>query len=127
MARRFPIPTPEILAWADAHKRRHGSWPKMTSGTVEAGPLGLNWRAVDNALSIGLRGLPGGSSLAKLLAERRGVRNVRALPPLTEAGILRWADAHHGRTGQWPTEDAGAIRDRGGETWGNVNAALPAG
>jgi hypothetical protein len=28
------------------------------------------WRNIDNALRYGLRGLPGGSSLAKLLAEK---------------------------------------------------------
>jgi len=61
----------------------------MTGGPVEAGPLGTTWRQIDNALRLGLRGLPGGSSLAQLLAHRRGYRNVRALPPLTEELILR--------------------------------------
>jgi hypothetical protein len=46
---------------------------------------------VNNALSFGL---PGGSSLARLLARERGVRNRCGLPPLTEAAILRWARAH---------------------------------
>ena len=35
------------------------------------------------ALDLGLRGLPGGSSLAQLLAEKRGVRNMMALPDLS--------------------------------------------
>jgi hypothetical protein len=47
------------------------------------------------ALRLGLRGLPGGSSLARLLDEQRRVRNVKNLPPLTEEQILAWADEHH--------------------------------
>src|SRR5436309_357023 len=72
----------------------------------------------------GLRGLPGGSSLARLLAERRGVRNHLALPKMTIAGILAWADAHHARTGRWPGRASGAIADAPGETWTAVDGAL---
>jgi hypothetical protein len=43
---------------------------------------------VDNALIYGHRNLPGGSSLAQLLARHRGVRNKRRLPILTEKVIL---------------------------------------
>jgi hypothetical protein len=39
--------------------------------------LAETWRRVDNGLRYGLRGLPGGSSLARLLDEKRGVRNVK--------------------------------------------------
>ena len=66
----------QILAWADAHHRRTGRWPVTASGPVTAGPLGLNWRALDSALRLGFRGLEGGSSLARLLAEHRHVRNL---------------------------------------------------
>src|SRR5438105_11379863 len=99
----------EILAWADAHHARAGSWPTCTSGPVRDGPLGENWRKIDNALRLGLRGLPGGSSLAQLLAAERGVRNRKGLPPFTEEQILRWADAHYARTGSWPGQDSGPI------------------
>ena len=87
-------------------------------------PLGTTWRQVDNALRLGLRGLPGGSSLAQLLAEQRGYRNIKGLAPLSEELILRWADAHVNRTGKWPTENSGAVREAPGEDWGNINAAL---
>jgi hypothetical protein len=70
------ITAAQILAWADAHHRRTGRWPMMASGPVTAGPLGLIWRALDSALRLGFRGLPGGSSLARLLAEHRHVRNL---------------------------------------------------
>src|SRR2546426_12690676 len=64
----------KVLAWADAYHERAGQWPKKTSGRI-AGALGDTWTAVEMALRGGWRGLPGGSSLAQLLAERRGVRN----------------------------------------------------
>jgi hypothetical protein len=46
----------DILAWCDAHRQRCGDWPRYTSGLVVDGHLGLNWRKVDNALRLGLRG-----------------------------------------------------------------------
>src|SRR4051794_22292778 len=114
---RPPLTIADILAWADAHKARHGEWPKMKDGANEALPLGTNWRQVDNALRLGLRGLPGGSSIAQLLAEYRGYRNIHGLPPLTEAMIAEWAVAHHQKHGCWPTENTGAVEDTAGETW----------
>jgi hypothetical protein len=75
---------PLILKWADAHLLRTGALPTMWDGPVRDGILGDNWRKVDNALRYGLRGLPGGSSLAALLAQHRGHRNIHSLPPLTE-------------------------------------------
>jgi len=53
-------------------------------------------------LSLDERRLPGGSSLAKLLAEERGVRNRSALPVLTLEQILLWADAYHTKIGKFP-------------------------
>jgi len=79
---------------------------------------------VNHALSIGLRGLPGGSSLAQLLAEHRGVRNQNRLPPPWEDLIIRWAQAHHRRTGEWPTPISGPIPEAPGENWKKMNAAL---
>jgi hypothetical protein len=42
-------------------------------------------------LRHGYRGLPTVLSLARLLQRERGVRNIHALPPLTEDGIAAWA------------------------------------
>jgi hypothetical protein len=80
----------QILAWADACRERAGQRPLNRSGLIPEA-LGDNWRKIDNALRYGLRDLPGGSSLAQLLAEHRAVRNVRDLPPLTETQIFAWA------------------------------------
>lgn len=113
----------QILAWADLHHQSTGQWPKRTSGKI-LGAIGENWSAVDASLSQGHRGLPGGSSLACLLEEERGVRNQGNLPPLSEEQILQWADDWHARTGHWPTKDSGRIPGSSGEAWGNVQAAL---
>ncbi len=113
----------QILAWADAHRKRTGAWPTAQTGPV-AGGLGETWRALDSALRIGLRGLPGGSSLARLLAERRGVRNLQDLPQLTLGQILAWADAHHRRTGEWPGDAPIPVADAPEETWAGLDTAL---
>ncbi len=123
-AERGPLSVFHILAWADAHRERTGQWPQVYSGPVLDGPRGEKWRNVDNALRYGLRGLPGHSSLAQFLAEWRGLRNTHDLAPLTEQQILAWAEAHHRRTGAWPSAGSGPIAECPGESWGSVNAAL---
>jgi hypothetical protein len=118
-----PLTEVEILAWADAHQTRTGSWPTADSGAIP-NSSGEKWLSVDTALRLGLRGLPGGSSLAQLLAQHRGVRNRKDLPPLTEEAILAWADAHRARTGSWPHARSGPIAEAPGETWTAVDMAL---
>lgn len=118
-----PLTPPGILAWADAHQARTGEWPGQDSGPVKDAP-GETWSGMDCALLEGGRGLPGGSSLAQLLADERGVRNHLALPPLSPGQILGWADQHHARTGEWPKQSSGPVVDAPGETWSGVNAAL---
>ena len=113
----------QILVWADALHARTGKWPIVKSGAVAEAP-GETWNGIEHALRIGNRGLPRGSSLAQLLSLHRGVRNRRNLPVLTEELILTWADAHHGRTGKWPTVASGEIIGSAGETWSGVNTAL---
>jgi len=110
---RPPLTEAEILAWADAFHERWGKWPIKKDELIN-GPLRETWRGVDAGLRRGLRGLPGGSSLARLLAERRGIRNRLTLPRLSLPKILAWADAHHRRTGAWPKRHSGPIRD----SWG---------
>jgi hypothetical protein len=108
----------QILKWADAYRKKTGRWPGVDSG--EAAP-GETWERVNEALSRGHRGLQGGSSLAKLLAKRRGKPNKQALPPFSIEQILSWADAHHQRTGEWPRTISGPVE---GETWNRINHAL---
>src|SRR5262245_2781509 len=115
-----------ILAWADAHHRATGDWPKQKSGRVTAAP-DETWAGIDVALRDGLRGFSGGSSLARLLHEKRGARNGADLPHYTEQQVLAWADGHHARTGDWPAGRSGPILDAAGETWNAVDQALSQG
>lgn len=112
-----------ILRWADRHYRRTGDWPTMHSGTIAEAPE-EKWYNVDMALKQGLRGLPGGSTLLRLLAKGRGVRNPQRLPRLSIAQILAWADAFHRRTGRWPHRKSGPIDKSKGETWSAIETAL---
>lgn len=116
----------EILTWADAFFERHGRWPNSTATPVDEAPE-LTWRGVDAALQYGGRGLPGGSSLARLLASRMG-RNVRPLrPPLSLDQILTWADAYREQYGRWPTVNSGRILGTADETWSGIDRALTQG
>jgi hypothetical protein len=123
---RAPLTVEQILAWADAHRWRTGRWPSADSGPVRAAP-GLTWEAVNRALSRGSRGLPGGSSLARLLAERRGKCYKVRRRPLCERQILLWAGRHFRRTGRWPNAAAGSVLDAPGENWKALASALWAG
>jgi hypothetical protein len=120
---RTPLTVDQILAWVDAHHAATGRWPTHQSGAVD-GTDGETWSRIDGALSSGYRGLPRGTSLARLLAAERGVRSRSALPGLTCDQILTWADAHHAATGRWPCTTSGAIPEAPGETWARINEAL---
>jgi hypothetical protein len=82
---------------------------------------------VARALHAGRRGLRGGSSLARLLARRRGARNRRVPPTLPAARVLAWADAHHRRTGRWPTPRSGRVAAAPAESWAGLNGSFQAG
>jgi hypothetical protein len=118
-----PFTVEQILAWADAHHHHTGEWPTRHSDVIPDAP-GETWGVIEAALSNGSRGLPGGDSLAKLLARHRGKRNRKALPPLTADQIHRWVADHFRRTGEWPSRRDGPITEAAGETWGAVEQAL---
>jgi hypothetical protein len=113
----------QILAWADQHYQATGQWPAVESGPVKGCPQ-EKWKGIHRALREGFRGLPGGSSLARLLEKRRGVRYRQHLPRLTEGQILTWADGHHRRTGRWPNLNSGPVVGARGESWLNVDKNL---
>ena len=121
-----PLSEEQILVWADEHRHRTGRWAHADSGPVE-GVRGENWRAVNRALARGLRGLPGGSSLSRLLRERRGRRQAERKAPLTTGRVLGWAEAHLRRTGRWPCLDSGPVAGAPGERWRAIDSALRAG
>ena len=113
----------QILRWADRHKRVKRQYPTAACGLVIGAPE-ESWHAIASALLTGSRGLPTGLSLAGLLEKYRGRRNPVCPPPLTYEMILKWADDHFKRSGNWPTCDDGAIRDQPGESWTNIDQSL---
>jgi hypothetical protein len=123
MGRKPPFSVSRILCWADSHHKRFGDWPRSKSGPIADAPW-ETWNSVDMALSKGLRGMPGGSTLPRFLLKHRGKRVLTRPPPLTIARILRWADAHCRRTGKYPKQYSGPVKDATGETWSGINAAL---
>ena len=105
----------DILYWAGLFHIEHGRWPDRRDGKIEQADL--TWSAVRLALQNGYHGLPGGTILQSSVSDRKGVRHKKNPPKLTTTLILRWADAHHRRTGEWPVHDAGEISGVAGETW----------
>jgi hypothetical protein len=61
----------KILSWADEHYRLTGKWPTNRSGKV-IGSTTEVWGNIGSALARGDRGLSGGTTLSKVLAEHRG-------------------------------------------------------
>jgi hypothetical protein len=120
---RRPLTVERILAWCDEYRARTGRWPSRNSGPVQGAP-GENWNAIDQALADGRRGLSGGSSLARLLAQCRGHRTGSPAGTLTVAQVLAWADLHFRRTGRWPTAASGPVLDAPGEHWRAINSSL---
>jgi hypothetical protein len=90
-----PLAVAQILAWADAWHREWGAWPGMHSGPIPG--AGLTWLAVHSALREGVHGLPGGDTLAKLLARERGRPDGRG--PLADP--RKRAEALHLRAEGW--------------------------
>ena len=59
----------QVLAWGDAYHAENGHWPRRISGPI-AGAPGERWVNIDQALRVGVRGLPSGLTLARLFAGR---------------------------------------------------------
>jgi hypothetical protein len=121
--RKRPLSVEQILLWADEHRRRTGKYPSADSGQVHDEPA-ESWNSIDQALLLGIRGLPGRDTLARLLMRERGHRHLRLLPQLNEDTIVSWIQAHRERTGEWPGRESGPIDEAPGEVWGNIDQAL---
>jgi hypothetical protein len=77
----------ELLAWADAYYARNGDWPNAESGSIPESPS-ETWFAVEAALSMGLRGMEGRSTLARIAENQYPSREAGALRPLLSRGPL---------------------------------------
>jgi hypothetical protein len=116
------ITTDQILEWADAWFARRHKPPTRISGPIP-GTRGITWGAAGQMLVDGYRGLPGGSSLSRLLEGRFPVRS-RHLPPLRISQILTWAKAYFREHGRWPTVKSPGLAGTSQVTWGAVHQAL---
>ena len=121
----------DVLAWADAHRRRTGKWPAMATGGIPEAP-GETWHKIDSAFRRradwhGARWHGKRTSLANILATYRNKSHPFHLPRLTIKQVLAWADDHHRRTGRYPTKTSGAVRGAAGENWKKICQALVGG
>ena len=121
--RKPPLTEGQILKWMDDYSAGHSRWPTAESGLVE-GAKGETWRGINTALTLGLRGLPGGSSLSRLLvsSDRKTAKQ-----DLTNEKILQWAEAYFAKHRKWPSTESGPVEGVKGETWIGVNTALEVG
>jgi hypothetical protein len=117
-----PLTVELILSWAAAHLERTGQWPTAHCGPIPEAP-GRTWSAINMALGRGSCGLPGGSSLAQLLASQLG-RPARQRELLRAQQIEGWARSHHRRSGRWPSARSGEVVDAPGENWRAIDQAL---
>ena len=101
-----------IRRWMDDYRAEKGAFP--SKDCADSAPSGDRWGALDDALTDGRRGLPGGSSLAKL----RGAKAA-----LTEAAIRQLADDYRVKNGVLPTQRSTG-RAASGDRWDALDAAL---
>jgi hypothetical protein len=124
-APRRPRLTEDVIqAWVSAFQAATGRWPTARDGRVPDA-AGETWGGIDTALRHGARGLAGGSSLAKLIVDRRLSRV--ATTPLTITRILRMAYDHWHIMNRWPDVTDEPIAGHPGETWSAINNALEQG
>jgi hypothetical protein len=123
VTRRQHLTYAQIRQWAREYHERHGRWPAVASGEIP-GSGGITWLAVDHALRRGNRGLPGNSSLTKLIGKFPGTRFRLLAKPLTIRQILEWAEDHFSQSGRWPSILSGRVLAAPGEKWVNINMAL---
>lgn len=111
--------------WARAYRDKYGRWPsgKLADAASETGET---WIALDVLLRRGGRGLPGGTSLARLLQTHCGRPMRLKSRPISVEEILQWADDLHARTGKWPTARSGQISGAPPDvrSWSSVNDGL---
>src|SRR5690606_15074696 len=107
-ARRKRLSMARVRSWAEAHRRATGRYPDAHAGPVADAP-GESWSEIDAALRHGRRGLPGGTTLARLFGRSLDPAAKGPRPTLTGAQVLAWADAHPEATGRWPTRASGPV------------------
>jgi superfamily II DNA or RNA helicase len=114
--------TEEIIwGWMQEYHKEHGNWPYR-------GPCGRipgdSWNNINQCLRKGLRGLPYGSSLAKIRREKSGEPDTRNVM-LTEELIWQWMEGFRDKQGKFPT--LSSFEGTEGGRWVTINEALKGG
>ena len=116
-AERPPLTIEQILAWADEHSAKTGRWPNKA--TKDGPTQGETWGAINMALKNCSRGLPANTSLGRLLAKHRHVRNRTNIAMLSDEVVLMWADQYFAKHNEWPSRASGEVEGTA-ENWENV-------
>jgi hypothetical protein len=131
---RTPLTIDLILKWIELYYKEYGEYPNKNSGIIKFADekyKGITWAHVNTALERGVRGLPGGSSLPKLLEEKFNVKNIQNLPSLSMELIEEWIKLFHAKHNRYPNRNDGIIEfatgKHKGTTWAHVNTALERG
>ena len=103
--RSWPGPTP-IMRPPEIGRR-------IKSGPVRAAPYDVTWKRIDDALRLGPRGLPGGSSLARGTMEHRDVPSTRCASSRSWPGPTRTTQP----PARWPNGLSGTVLGAPGENW----------
>ncbi|MBN8521251.1 MAG: hypothetical protein J0L77_05060 [Alphaproteobacteria bacterium] len=99
-------------------RRQTGKWPSMERGLVKYGPYAdgkTKFHALNAALKNGLRGLPGGSSIAdqcSIVSEQFGLDyfNIFKQPNYDLEKIREILLKARMETGRWPTRSSGLVQ-----------------
>ena len=98
-----------ICGWIERFHVDMGYYPKGVSGSIPYSEDGITWHALDLALTLGWRGLPGNSSLSKLLGERFGIVNKTNTKQYTEKKIKQWIKRYIKDHGVFPIYESGLV------------------
>jgi hypothetical protein len=103
----------------------HGRYPNKDEKEPVPGHPGEKWSHIEAALRAGGRGLPGGSSLAKVREEKFDGINRKNQTPLTEPLIVAWMAAFLKKYGILPTsKERREVPDQPKEAWSRIDGCL---
>ena len=129
VGKKSPLSVEIIVEAAVQFHARTSEWPtQLTKERILEGPLkDMAWSAINAALRVGSRGLPGGSSLPIELEIAGHRKNQKKHGDISLEQILKAAVQFHARTSEWPSRATkeripdGALKDM---TWLAINSAL---
>jgi hypothetical protein len=115
----------KIVEWAKKYFLVHNKYPSIRTKPSDWLPEGETWIALDIALKRGTRGLPGGSSVAKLFEKYFGIRNKTNIPKISEQCIIDYMIVFKDKYGYFPHAHSKENEMLpSGESWHGFDKAL---